>query len=243
MENSLISRWDDRWKLTAIIILTFSLAFPRSFRAMGAGVIVTAILLHASRMPGREIKKAIQPPLSILIFMSPLILLTPGKALLIGWGRFGIYKEGLILLGIIALKSLTIFLLFAVLMGTSGMTRIMHAMKAVGIPEKMVAILISTYRYIFLYRDDLKKLMTAARLRGFSLQKGLAHTLTSADILITLIIRSYEQSQRVNAAMRLRGFTGNYRTMEDFHTKLPDILLFLAVITGSTFILLLELTC
>ena len=243
MENSLINRWDDRWKLTAIIILTFSLAFPRSFRAMGAGVIITSLLLHASRMPRREIKKAIQPPLTILFFMSPLILLTPGKTLLLGWGGFGIYREGLMLLGIIALKSLTIFLLFAVLMGTSSMTRIMHAMKAVGIPEKMVAILISTYRYIFLYREDLKKLMTAARMRGFSLQKGLAHALTSADILITLIVRSYEQSQRVNAAMRLRGFTGNYRSMEDFQTKLSDILLFLTVISGASFILLLELAC
>lgn len=243
MDNSLISRWDDRWKLITFIILIFAIAFTRSFRAMGLGVILTTLITSISGMSFRNIKKAIYPPFTLLLFMSPFILLTPGNTLLAGWGIFGIYREGLVLMGTIALKSMTIFLIFAVMMATSDAAKMMHAMKAIGIPGDLVSILISTYRYIFLYREDLKKLMTAARIRGFSLQKGMRHALTSADILLTLIIRSYEQSQRVDAAMRLRGFTGDYRTMERFHTQPADIILFLAVTVGSTLIICLEILC
>lgn len=233
MEKSLINRWDNRWELVSFIILTFSITFAKSLFALGFASLIIIMLVITSGLSFRVIKKSLDAPLSLLVVMSPFILLTPGSS----------FSFRIILLSTIFIKSITIFMIFSLLMNTSTMTGIMHGMRSIGIPKDLVNILISTYRYIFLYRADLKKLMTSARLRGFSLQKGFKHGLTSADILLTLIIRSYEQSQRVTAAMRLRGFTGDYKILEHYKTKPIDIILFILVFICSSIIIILELLC
>lgn len=233
MEMNLINDWDERWKLWGTVILTFSIAFSHKFYSLGFSLFFIIFFIKVSKIPWSIIKTSISPPLSMLLVMTPFILLTPGYSL----------SESINFLSIILIKSITIFLLFSILVNSSSATTLMHGMCAIGIPKKLILILISTYRYIFLYREDLKKLMVSAKLRGFSLQKGFKHCITSADILLTLIIRSYEQSQRVNAAMRLRGFTGNYKTMTQFNTTIKDVFLFIIVILGSLSIIILELKC
>jgi cobalt/nickel transport system permease protein len=76
-------------------------------------------------------------------------------------------------------------------------------------------------------------------LRGFSLQCGLRHIGTSSGILVTLLFRSYEQSERVAAAMRLRGFDGSFPGFTRHRSGPADMLA--AVITAVWIGLLLWL--
>jgi cobalt/nickel transport system permease protein len=243
MATGIMEKWDNRWKIVSLTFSIFTIAFVRTPPALIASLLFSVILLSTSRLSLSESRKALNPPLILLLFMSPFILFTPGDTLLWQYGVLKLYKEGLLLLFTIAMKSTSIFLIFTALIHSSQMTKLMQAMKALGIPGKMVSILISTYRYIFLYMGDLEKMLTAARLKGFNMKKGFSHTLTSADILLSLLIRSYEQSDRVQSAMVLRGFTGDFHWTESFITRWYDPCISGIIILSCSGILYLEYLC
>ena len=55
-----------------------------------------------------------------------------------------------------------------------------------------------------MFREAAAKLRHAALLRGYQLQKGLRHFNTTANIVIALFLRSFNQSERTYQAMCLR---------------------------------------
>lgn len=231
-------------KLLSFAILIFSCGFAEKTAALAAGPVALIILSLISRQNAGKTLSALRAPLILLIFMSPFIIFTPGQTLVLNPGGIGIYRESLILLLTIALRSLTIFAFMSILINGSKIYEISKSLKRIGIPGKLIIILLSTWRYINLYMSDLRQLMTSARLRGFSLTRGLAHTAVSADILLTLLIRSYEQSERVQAAMVTRGFTGDIP--DDKEKSAPetiDLLMSAAALIMAVGIILLELLC
>lgn len=243
MGKNIIEQWDYRWKIVSLTFLIFSIAAVSSPLPLLSALTVSLIILSVSNIPGYVTLKSLKPPLTLLLMMSPFIIMTPGLTPLWKWYFIGIYKEGFLLLFVISIKSITIFTIFSILIQSSNSTVLMHAMKEVGIPGKMVSILISTYRYIFLYTEDLEKLLSAARLKGFSLTKGFSHLVTSSDIMLTLLIRSYEQSERVQAAMTLRGYTGEFHSIEKFKTRLFDPIICGIIVLCCSGILSLEYLC
>lgn len=243
MENTLIQNWDYRWKLVSLTILVFASAYAGKPAAMIAALSVSLIINFLTAISPKNIFKSLKPPLLLLLFMSPFILLTPGGELLVQFSFIKIYRESLSLLFSILLKSTSIILIFNALLYKADLTKLMQAMKAVGMPGKLISILISTYRYIFLYREDLAKLFTAARLRAYSMRKGFAHMLTSADIMLTLLVRSYEQSERVQAAMVMRGYRGEFHSRENFTSRFSDGVISAIVFTAVMGIILLERLC
>jgi len=243
MGKNLIQNWDYRWKLVSFIILIFSISFLNNPGSMIFAFIISIIVLILSGIKFRTAVKSLRPPLILLIFMSPFILLTPGVTLIFQWNFLQIYTESLILIYSIAMKSVSIFIVITALLYRAEIPKLMQAMNALGIPGKLVAILISTYRYIYLYMEDLGKLLRAAKLRGFSMRKGFSHMQTSADILLTLLIRSYEQSERVQAAMIMRGYRGEYFLTENFETRPSDFVLTFVFILLSAAIISGEYIC
>lgn len=243
MAEGLIQRWDYRWKIISLTVFIFSITYTKSAEAMICAFLLSVCLTVLTKIPLRNAVRSLKAPLLLLLFMSPFILFTPGENPAWQWHFLKIYKEGLILLYSITIKSVSIFIIFTSLILGSDMGRVMLALKAIGIPEKMILILISTYRYIHLYMADMGKLFRAARLRGFNLRKGFSHILTSSDIMLTLLIRSYEQSSRVHDAMVLRGYRGEIHKTEAFSTEWYDILLCIITVLCSAGIILMEIIC
>ena len=82
-------------------------------------------------------------------------------------------------------------------------------------------------------------IFTADKIQLDSLQRGLRHLGATSGILVTLLLRSYEQSERVAAAMRLRGFSGSFHSLARFRSTAADLLA--AFLTGIWICLLLWL--
>lgn len=243
MKKGPIRFWDYRWKLVSLTILIFAITYTKKPEAMISGLLMSLILtIFTGSSPGETIK-SINAPLYLLLLMSPFIILTPGRELLFQLSFIKIYRESLNLLFTILIKSTSIILIFNALLYKAELTRLMQAMKAVGLPGKLISILISTYRYIFLYREDLAKLSTAAKLRAHSMKRGLTHLLTSADIMLTLLIRSYEQSERVQAAMVMRDYRGDFHFTEQFTSRVSDKIISLMVLMVSIGLILMENLC
>jgi len=222
--GSPVHSWEPRFKLPAgfaLILVCASVSETPALAAAGLGAVV---LIALSRLPLVFVLRMLKAPLVLLALMLPLLVLTTGGQSVWSWGFLHLYKSGLILAARIAAKSLTVFLLFIGFFATVRLNTALQTLEHLKVPSTLLAILLFTYRYIYLYIEDMRKLLTAARLRGYSLQRGLRHIGTSSGILVTLLLRSYEQSERVAAAMRLRGFNGSFRGLTRFHRSPADLL-------------------
>ncbi len=222
--RSPIHTWDARWKLIAIVPLIFVCAAVKHAPGLLCAALVSSTMVIISRLPIRHVLKILKGPFYFIIIMTPVLMLTSGGERLVSWKVVSVYRSGLYIAARLAIKALSIMLLFICLFGTARLQESMKAMEFFKLPPILLSLLFFTYRYIFLYLEELGKLLTAARLRGYTLLRGLKGLKSTVSILVTLLIRSYEQSERVYAAMRLRGYTGAFPTLCRFKTQASDVL-------------------
>lgn len=220
-----VHAWDPRFKLASGFVLLLVCASISTPGALVAAAGAAAGLVLLSRLPVRFVLRALRAPLVLLALMLPLLVLTSGGRTLWSLGFLCVYREGLLAAGRISVKALTIVLLFVALFGTTRLPVALKALEHLKVPPMLPAILLFTYRYIFLYLEDMQKLLTAARLRGYNLRRGIRHAGSTSRIMFTLLLRSYEQSERVAAAMHLRGFNGSFPTLNRFRHTAFDVLL------------------
>jgi cobalt/nickel transport system permease protein len=97
-----------------------------------------------------------------------------------------------------------------VLVATTGMERIGQALRALRLPKLFVLQILLTYRYISLLIEELAKILRAYRLRAPKM-KGV-RLKDSGSLAGHLLIRTYDRALRVNEAMKLRGFQGEYHS-------------------------------
>jgi cobalt/nickel transport system permease protein len=96
-------------------------------------------------------------------------------------------------------------------------------------PGLLVRLADLTYRYVFVLAGELDRLRIALRVRGFRARPG-GHTYrTIGHVAGTLLVRGYEQAERVEQAMQCRGFDGRFRTLTDFRTRPADVAGFLLI--------------
>ena len=223
--RSPLHAWDPRYKLASGFALLLVCASVTALDALivAAGAAVCLILL--SRLPVRFVLRVLRAPVIMLAVMLPLLVFTSGGETLWSLAFLCVYREGLLAAGRIAIKSLTMMFLFVAMFATSQLPVALKALEHLKVPPTLLAIMLFTYRYIHLYLEDMQKLLTAAKLRGYRLQRAVRHTGSTSLILVTLLLRSYEQSERVTTAMHLRGFDGSFPTLSCFRRNAADVLL------------------
>jgi cobalt/nickel transport system permease protein len=239
--SSPVHDWEPRFKLPAgflLILVCASLDKPPALAAAALGALV---LISLARLPFLFVLRLLKAPLMLLALMMPLLVLTAGGPVLWSWGFLHLYKNGITLTARILVKSLTVILLFVGFFGTVRLNTTLQTLEQLKVPSALLAILLFTYRYIHLYLEDLRKLLTAARQRGYNLQRSVRHIGTSAGILVTLLLRSYEQSERVAAAMRLRGFDGSFRSFPNTRRSPADLLAVALTVVWISLLLWMEL--
>jgi len=239
-KDSLLSRWDARLKIVSFSVLIFLSAAVRNIYPLIVLLLLNAILISLSRPSWKQIRKTFKAPLIFLAIMAPLLILSSGGNSLFSWGFITVYQKGLLLSGLITIKALCILTSFMCLFSTTPFKSSIHALHHLKLPHILCMIVLFTYRYIFLYLEELDKLLTAVRLRGFKLKNTGQNIKTIPGIIVTLLIRSYEQSERVYAAMKLRGFQGSHPVYDEFHAKWQDYLKSIGLLSVCVLVLFLE---
>jgi cobalt/nickel transport system permease protein len=104
------------------------------------------------------------------IFALFLILLLPCSSRptpLIAFGPAHCSKEGLLLAMGIALRANAIVLGMLVLLGSLGPVTLGHALRHLGVPEKLTHLLLFTVRYVDVLQREYVRVRTAMKMRGF----------------------------------------------------------------------------
>jgi cobalt/nickel transport system permease protein len=144
---------------------------------------------------------------------------------------------GLTLAFLVAAKALTVLTLMLVLLASAPLEDTLKAAHALRVPGLLIQLAVMTYRYIFVLFDELARLRVALRVRGYRNRATRHSYRTVGHVAGALLVRGYERAERVGQAMRCRGFTGRFHSLSCFHTRPPDVAVFVVLVTSTATLL------
>jgi len=233
--TSPVHRLDPRVKIVAGTVFSFLVALSDRPGALMLSAAAAVGLLLAARPPLREVLKRIAVVNGFIVFLWLVLPWTvPGRSLATA-GPLHATVEGVRLAALITWKCNTILAAFLALLATESPFTLFHALAHLRVPEKIVQLFFFCGRYVELFMNEVRRLRTAMKMRGFRPRTDL-HTYRSYAYLVgMLLVRSVDRSERIHQAMRCRGFTGTFPTFVDFRIRRSDgvfALCFACFLTG-----------
>ncbi len=212
--QSPIHRWDPRYKLIGLVALIFSFAAIEDLMLLPLMILVTISVFTLSQLPLPFLWQRLRYPGVFLVWITLLLPFVSGETILWQWGILTLRQEGSLATLLIASRFLCTLTLGFVLLGSTPFLALVGAMRSLGLPPILTDMTLLAYRYLDQIGADWKQMQLAMRLRGFRHQAGSQgwFSVNGRDLYClatlsgTLLIRSYEQSERVYKAMRLRGY-------------------------------------
>lgn len=221
--ESTLKRWDVRFKIASLGVFILAVALldtlPMAFAAFGAAMVA----LRAAKLPREFVRNGVQ---FVMVFLVPFLLILPfsypGESPHRFLGMEFAY-EGLRLGLLIVVKALAIVLTSYAIFGTSRFDVSMIALQRLKCPTVFVQMLLFTYRYIFVFLAELRRMEVAMKARGF-VAKGNMETLKIfGNFIGTLLVRSFERTERIYKAMLSKGYQGEFHTLVEFQSQPRDI--------------------
>jgi cobalt/nickel transport system permease protein len=206
-----IHQWEPRLKLVGFAALIFAFAAMSDLRMLLPMLVVTGGLYLLSNLPGRFLLHRLRYPGYFLLGLVLLMPFLSGQTVIWQWGWLTLRQEGVIAMGLVAGRFLCIMTLTIILLGTTPFLTTIKAMRSLGLPAILTDMTLLTYRYLYDITEMFATMQQSMRLRGFRSRVSSNWFKRSdlqqfASLTGTLLIRSYEQSERVYKAMQLRGY-------------------------------------
>ncbi|MDM8519273.1 cobalt ECF transporter T component CbiQ [Anaerolineales bacterium HSG6] len=224
--DSPIHRWEIRAKLVGLIALIFAFSVGQVLLLIPVMVGLTVGLFLLSRLPLSYLIKRLKAPGYFLLLMVIVLPFASGSTVLWTLGPLSIKQEGLTNLLLIVSRFICIITVSLILFGSAPFLETIKAMRALGLPPILADMMLLTYRYLFEISEQLTTMRTAIRLRGFRVMTlSYCNLSVLAALIGSLLIRSYEQSERVYQAMILRGYGQGIIATDTFHTNPFDMFL------------------
>jgi cobalt/nickel transport system permease protein len=201
---SYLARIDPRARLAAAIILALVVAIVRSDPAVALALAAAIGLIVLARLsPGDLFRRLL--PLEILLAMVMIVVPWPDYR-----------RDGLMLATVITLKANAVVLSVAALVGTMDAVTLGHALAHFHVPQKLTQLLLFMVRYFDVLGREYSRLRAAIRVRCFRPAMNGHSYRTFGYLVGMLLVRSFDRSERVLAAMKCRGFRGRYYMLDHF---------------------------
>lgn len=211
-QHSWMHRWEPRCKLLGLMGLIFAFAFVQDLRLLVPMLVVTGGLFVLSGLPLTLLTHRLRYPGFFLLGMVLLLPFFAGETAIWQWGGLSLYREGCLAVVLIAVRFFSILTIALILVASTPFMALLKALRSLGLSPILTDMLLLTYRYLHDITRSLTTMRIAMRLRGGDRARArflLPNWRTlqqTASLAGTLLIRSYEQSERVYKAMRLRGY-------------------------------------
>ena len=206
-----------RSRLVVALVLAFGIAAVRGGGVLPVVVALAVLVVLASgqvRLVLQRLRGAALVALGVVLVL-PLIA---GETVLAQIGPLALRQEGLLAGTLIAVRLVSIVALTLALLAPLSPFQIVGALRGLGVPSLMTDLLLLTLRYLDEVTAELRRAHLARRLRGG--RAGWRALPAHATLLATGLIRAQARSERVWAAMRLRGYgTGLNMPTARFQTR------------------------
>lgn len=238
--ESPLQRWDPRIKLFTLGIFIFSVALLKTLPIAIIAFFIAVCILRLSSLPYDFIASSLK---WIIFFLLPFFIIMPlsypGEpafkviGLPFAW-------EGLQIASLIFIKAVAIVLTTFSMFGTARFDVSMIALQHLKCPKIMVQMLLFTYRYTFVFIEEMRRMQIAMRARGFVIKSNLNTMHIMGNFVGTLLVRSFERSERVYKAMLSKGYQGELHSMVKFHSNRQDYIKSALILTTSILMLAVD---
>ncbi|MCB0062305.1 MAG: cobalt ECF transporter T component CbiQ [Caldilineaceae bacterium] len=246
--ESLIHRLDPRTKviLTVLFILTVSLtpfgAFG-SYIALFALLMATAVAAHIA--PAYLLKRSvIALPFALAAVTLPFTVPGATLATIPIFGGIAISQPGTIRFISILIKSWLSVQMAIILVTVTPFPAVLWALRALHLPAPLIAIVSLMYRYLFVLYEEATRLLRARSARSAAVdgvRSGgslLWRGQVAGRMAGSLMLRSFERSERIYNAMLARGYKGQLLSVTHSHLQTLDFLVAAVTIAALLTILL-----
>jgi cobalt/nickel transport system permease protein len=217
--SSFFSSWDARAKILSLSLLIFSIALVDEHLSALFGLIISTTLLLLSRIPFAFVVKQLRWVIFFVSFFLIVISLTaPGERV------YFLSLYGLRLGTLVAMRAFSICILLFLIAGTTKFHTNLKALSRLKIPNKIVQLLMFTYRYIFVFVEEARKMFISAKARLFGKRMDIFTLKIIGNLLGMLFIRGFEMTQNIYNAMISRGYKGSLKTHDEFKFSFLDLL-------------------
>ena len=223
--DGLLQGLDPRTKTAGAALLILAVTLSHSLAVL-CGLFLLAIALAALSgvTPGRLAR---QVWAGVAIFTGVIALpspfLVPGTTIatlpVLGWT---ISEQGLRSAAFLILRAETSATFAVLLILTTRWPHVLKALRALGLPVAMVAILGMTHRYIFVLLSTATQMFEARRARTLAPMAGPERRRVIISGAGVLLGKTLALSGDVHQAMVARGYTGEVRLMDDFAFRPHD---------------------
>jgi len=226
--DSPLHRWHPTAKLVGIAGLIIAAAFVTAPLAVAALLLLAGGLLLLSRLPLAVIWRRLRGILLFLLLFAVLLAVTAGEpeAPL----SLSFSAAGLRLGALVAGKAVAIALLAVGLLGTTSFAALCRALRRLGCPQRLVHVLLMTWRMNFALAGELESMSMALSARGFRWRLGRRALATAGCAVGSLLVRSLERADRLYDAMLARGYDGRLRTLGTASMRSVDVLMMIAAL-------------
>ena len=210
----LLDRLDPRSRILGAIAAVAVVLALRSASVLAASTVIAVLVAIAiGAKPGDLLRRLarVEGFLAVLLVLLPLTV--PGP----DWARLGplvLSEPGVDRAVLVALRvTLAASVVFALVAGLEPV-RFGHALARLGMPTKLVHLLLFAVRFVALLRDEVGRRHDSLRARAFRPRTSI-HTLrTLAHLTGRLLVGAVERAERVDEAMRCRAFTGRFALVD-----------------------------
>lgn len=231
--NSIFHSWDPRIKIVSFSFLIFSIALLPKLLPACLGFIIAVIFVFMSRIPFVFVLKHLRWVMLFVIFFLIVMPLTAGGEEIVKLGFITISWKGLKLALLISLRAISICLLIFPMIGTTRFHKSLKALQKLRLPDKLIQMIMFTYRYIFLFIEELRRMFIALEARLFKKRTDIRTFKMIGNLTGMLFVRGFERTQSVYNAMVSRGYKGSLRTLDEFQLCRKDFIkAFLVLILG-----------
>lgn len=212
--NSPIHRLDPKIRIMASFILSIAAALCDNLYIACGYLILAFLLIGLARLPLKTLGVRLRPLFWFLLMIWIFLPLTFEGEMVFQYGWVKISSQGIMLCMMISIKSVAILLIFSSLVATMSMASLGSGLHQLKVPDKLVFLLLMTYRYIAVIQNEYARLLRAARFRGFKPGTNLHSYKTYAFLAGMLFVRASFRAKRVYQAMRCRGFKEKFHTLD-----------------------------
>lgn len=214
--HSIFHSWDPRLKIVSLTLLIVSIALLPNLLLASLGFIIAVILVFLSRIPFTFVLKQLRWVMLFTLFFLIIMPLTVGGDDIVRINFITISRKGLKLASLIALRAISICLLIFPMIGTTKFHKSLKALQKLRLPDKLIQMIMFTYRYIFVFMGEMGRMNTAAKARLFKKKTNISTLKTIGNLTGMLFVRGFDRTHRVYNAMASRGYKGSLKTLDDF---------------------------
>lgn len=220
--QSLWHRMDPRVKIVGLVFFAFAAALSKDHGVLAVALCVSVLSLALARLDVRQVLARFGAVNAFVLFLWFFLPFTTPGDVIAHLGPFAVHRQGIALGLAITLKANTVAAATMVLLGTSGIFDLVHALDHLKVPRRLVWLFFFTYRYVTVIHQEYSRLRTGMAVRCFRLRPTRHGLRSLANLVGMLLVRSFDRSERIYQAMVLRGFSGTFWTLDHFHMHRSD---------------------